>query len=307
VENCVAPLGTSFTPEHAKLLHRYTNQAAVVFDPDSAGINAALRAAMILVENGLYVNVVTIPEGLDPDEFVLKYGADTFRNLIAKAPDILNFQLNMILKGRGNLNPQEKTTVADEIIETIKKQSDGIIKNEWVRTASDRLDIPQDIFLKKMSSAGKYASYAAPRKEAKTKDNTPPRESELIKLLLRFPRYADSCAELTQNDFENNEMWLILNGIKAIREENPDMEQPAARLTEKLPEMKEKISKLSLEPMPEDVKPLRDIEDCLKAIKKAGAEKRLKQLQEEIKKYPSGAVPLDLMKEQMDIQKKIKS
>lgn len=309
VENCVAPLGTSFTPEHAKLLRRYTNEVAVVFDPDSAGINAALRAALILVESGLYVRVVTLPEELDPDEYLLKHGADSFRSLVAKAQDIMNFQIDLLIKGSADtLNPQEKTNIASQLLETIKKQPDEIIRREWVRTAADRLDIDANVLLRKAAYQSKYQT-PAPQEavEEKVKDNTPPRESDLIKLLLKYPRYAENCKDLTQEHFENNEMWLILKGVQAIREETPNVEEVAALLIEKLPSLESTILKLSLEAMPKEVKPSKDIEDCLGLIRKAAYAKRLKHLQEELKKYPSGQVPLDMLKEQIEIQKKLKS
>ena len=309
VENCVAPLGTSFTPEHARLLRRYTGEVAIVFDPDSAGINASLRAALILVESGLYVRVVTLPEGLDPDEYILKYGADAFRKLVANAQDIMNFQTDKLLKNSSAaLNPQEKTTIAAQLIETIKKQPDEIIRREWIRTAAERLNIAEDVLLKKASAYGKYQNIpqAEPVVE-KEKDNTPPRESDLIKLLLKYPRYAETCKELTKDDFENNEMWLILKGVQAIREETPNVEQVAALLIEKLPSLESTILKLSLEEMPKELKPAKEIEDCLGLIRKAAYAKRLKHLHEELNKYPSGQVPLDLLKEQIEIQKKLKS
>ena len=68
VENTVAPLGTSLTPDHARLLKRYSDNVIVLFDPDSAGIRAALRGALILIEQGLFVRVASLPDGLDPDE-----------------------------------------------------------------------------------------------------------------------------------------------------------------------------------------------------------------------------------------------
>lgn len=310
VENCVAPLGTSFTPEHAKLLRRYTNQAAVVFDPDSAGIHAALRAALILVESGLYVRIVTLPEGLDPDEFILKHGADAFTNIVNNAQDIINFQTDMLLKGKTSLDPQEKTTIAAELLETIQKQPDEIIKREWVRTAADRLDIAEEVLLRKMSAKGRRYYQSAPQKieEEPAKDNTPPRETDLIKLLLKFPRYIENCKELKQNNFENNEMWLILKSIEAIRAEHPNVDKGLENLLiQKHPELESTILKLSLDAMPIEIKPSKEIEDYLGAINKAANLKRLKDLQEEFKKYPSGQVPLDLLKEQIEIQKKLKS
>lgn len=305
VENCVAPLGTSFTPEHAKLLKRYTGEAALVFDPDSAGMNASLRAALILVESGIYVRVVTLPEGLDPDEYITKYGADSFRGLVAKAQDIMNYQIDRLLKGMETITPQDKTNVAAQLIDTIKKQPDEIIKREWARTAADRLNIDADIILSSIKPGySQTRSTPAPKPH---KDSTPQSELDLIKLLLKYPRYAETAKELTEEQFENKIMWRILQCIIAIREETPNVEQVSGLAAQKLPEDENTILKLSLEALPKDLKPSKDIEVCLKVIGKAALSKRLEQLSRALKEYPSGQVPLDLLKEQIELQKKLKS
>ena len=94
VEYCVAPLGTSLTQEHAKLLKRYTQNVIVLFDPDEAGLKAALRGAQILVEQGLFVQVASLPDGLDPDEYIAKYGKESFEGILTQAQELIAFALH---------------------------------------------------------------------------------------------------------------------------------------------------------------------------------------------------------------------
>lgn len=306
VENCVAPLGTSFTAYHASILKRYTNQAVVIFDPDDAGIRAALRAALILVEQGLYVRVATLPAGLDPDEFITEYGAEEFKNIAKNAPDIMDFQINLLLKNAGSLDAQAKTTIAAELSETINKQPDEIIKREWAKTAADRLNIDADIMLKKIVKK-QGQNIAAPVQTNKSKKLEPKREVDLIKLLLWNPRYCQECANLTEAHFENKDLWHLLEGIRALYKQNPVIEEPAKPLIEQNPQFEALILSLTLEVLPKGARPSVDIKTYIEAIEKAFLEKQLESLNARLKSYPVGQVPVELLQEQIQLQKKLKS
>src|SRR5262249_5819426 len=75
-----APLGTALTQDHAALLKRYASEAVIVFDADSAGVNAALRGAELLLAAGFPVRIASVPEGKDPDEHLLKHGVQSFKD-----------------------------------------------------------------------------------------------------------------------------------------------------------------------------------------------------------------------------------
>ncbi|MEM9194049.1 MAG: DNA primase, partial [Myxococcota bacterium] len=85
----VAPLGTSFTAAHAKLLRRYAGEVILLFDGDSAGRKATRAAAPLLREAGLKTKVVALPEGADPDTFLREKGADALKNSVEAAPGII--------------------------------------------------------------------------------------------------------------------------------------------------------------------------------------------------------------------------
>jgi len=306
VENAVAPLGTSFTAYHANILKRYTNQAVVIFDPDEAGIKASLRAALILVEQGLYVRVATLPAGLDPDEFITEYGAEEFKNIAKSAPDIMDFQINLLLKNAGlNMDAQTKTNIAAELSETINKQPDEIIKREWAKTAANRLNIDADIMLKKISKKPMQISVSNQVKE--TNKLEPKREADLIKLLLWNPRYCQDCANLSQAHFENKDLWLLLEGITALYKQNPTLQEPAKPLIEQYPQLEALILNLTLETLPKGAKASVDIKTYVKNIEKAFLEKRIENLSARLKSFPAGQVPVELMQEKLELQKKLKA
>lgn len=93
VENALAPLGTSFTREHAKLLKRYTSHVLACYDSDKAGVAASERLFRELAPEGLSMRVVCMPEGDDPDTYLKAHGLDEFRNLMANAKEFFDFKL----------------------------------------------------------------------------------------------------------------------------------------------------------------------------------------------------------------------
>lgn len=95
-ENAVAPLGTSFTEEQAKLLSRYTREIILTLDADTAGQKATERAIAILHQTGLEVRVVQIPDGKDPDEFMKAHGSEgplRFKGLLEGAGNDVEYRL----------------------------------------------------------------------------------------------------------------------------------------------------------------------------------------------------------------------
>ena len=95
-DNAVASLGTSLTDEQATLLSRYTEQVVLLYDGDGAGQKATARAIPILEKAGLQVKVLQIPDNMDPDDYLRKFGADRFKLLMDGSTNRVEYQLNTI-------------------------------------------------------------------------------------------------------------------------------------------------------------------------------------------------------------------
>ncbi|MDD6837617.1 MAG: DNA primase, partial [bacterium] len=103
VENVVASSGTALTQGQIRLIHRFTNNITVLYDGDSAGIKAALRGIDMLLEEGMNVKVVLVPDGEDPDSFARKQGASEFAAFMAaNETDFIRFKTNLLLEEAGN-------------------------------------------------------------------------------------------------------------------------------------------------------------------------------------------------------------
>ncbi len=137
-KNIVASMGTSLTVEQAKILKRYTNTVVISYDGDSAGQNSTLRGLEILSAEGLEVKVVMLPEGLDPDDFVRKYGGDAYKKLIDNSIPLIDFKL-MTLSKKYDLNDvSERRKYIKEAVKLIAELKSESVKEDLLRKLSDR-------------------------------------------------------------------------------------------------------------------------------------------------------------------------
>lgn len=95
-ENVVASMGTSLTKDQARILKRYTEKVYISYDGDFAGQKASVRGLEILKEEGLEVKVVSLPDGLDPDDVCKKFGKEGYRKLIENAMPLIDFKLEIV-------------------------------------------------------------------------------------------------------------------------------------------------------------------------------------------------------------------
>lgn len=113
-ENAVATLGTAITSEQARIISRYTKKVVISYDADEAGQKAAMRAVKMLTEVGLDVSILRIPGAKDPDEYIKKYGADKFRQVLDQSKSKFDYSLENILSKYDINLPQDKIKALHE-------------------------------------------------------------------------------------------------------------------------------------------------------------------------------------------------
>ena len=102
ISNVVASLGTALTSDQIRRLKGYTKNVVVLFDPDDAGREAALKSFPLFLNEGISAKVVVLPQGEDPDSFVNKHGSDAFKKLLKSAAPIFDFYLDQTLAHMGH-------------------------------------------------------------------------------------------------------------------------------------------------------------------------------------------------------------
>ncbi len=143
VANVVAVSGTALTPEHAKLLHRYTDSVALCFDEDIAGQTAARRGVDLLLKEGFEVSVVTLPKGVkDPDECIQK-SAELWRRAVDERRPMFA-ALFAKAKERDVTNVREKKAIAKDLLPLIAKVVDLVERSHYIRELATLLQVPEN-------------------------------------------------------------------------------------------------------------------------------------------------------------------
>lgn len=119
IQNAVAPLGTAFTEQHARMLKRQADEVVLCYDSDTAGYKAAERAFQILTPTGLIVKVASLPPGEDPDSLVRKEGADEFRRILDGAVDFLEHQIRTLRASAKSDGMAERVRMAEQAADAI--------------------------------------------------------------------------------------------------------------------------------------------------------------------------------------------
>ncbi|SFT84714.1 DNA primase [Algoriphagus locisalis] len=145
IENVVASSGTSLTDGQIKLIKRFTDQVTVLYDGDAAGIKASLRGIDLLLEGGLNVKAVVFPDGEDPDSYSRKVGSQAFQDYLENnSRDFIGFKIGLY-KEEFTKNPIRKAEVIREVVQSIGKIPDPIIRSVYAKEASGLLGIEEDI------------------------------------------------------------------------------------------------------------------------------------------------------------------
>lgn len=142
----VAPLGTAFTAQQAKLINRYAENVTLLFDPDDAGRTATYRALEICAENNMSVKASSLPEGIDPDEYLLENGKDSFYNLINKnSKTAMEFVFDSVLAGNKIRTAQDKAKIVSILLNFVEKNKNIIVQREYVKFIAQKLNIDEDV------------------------------------------------------------------------------------------------------------------------------------------------------------------
>ena len=135
-ENAVATLGTAITSEQARMMSRYTKKVIISYDADEAGQKAAMRAVKMLTEVGLDVTILKVPGAKDPDEYIKKFGAEKFRQVISESKSKFDYNLEVILS-RYDINlPQDKIKALHESEKLISETYSSAERDIYIQNIS---------------------------------------------------------------------------------------------------------------------------------------------------------------------------
>jgi DNA primase len=185
VENVVASLGTSLTPQQVELLGRYTREVVVSYDPDSAGLAAAQRSLDLFLEGDFRIKVLRLPAGQDPDVFVRTAGAEEYQSRAQKSVPYLDFVLEAAIQNQGALDdPKKKVQVMNVILPYLVKLPSAIERSEYVSQFARKLGIEDQQLLAEAKRAAQQKRERLPERPAASFVSMKLAEKKLLQLLL---------------------------------------------------------------------------------------------------------------------------
>lgn len=155
ITQAIAPLGTAFTKDHARLLRRYTTQVTLCFDGDSAGIKAADRAYHALVGEDIFVNIALLPPGDDPDSFIKREGVERFREFLGQSMPFISALITRA-QGEGVLhNPEKKILFVESLATHIAAIPNALYQDSVITDVSIILRLNVSDFREEIRRASK--------------------------------------------------------------------------------------------------------------------------------------------------------
>lgn len=165
VKNVVALMGTSLTKEQTTLIKRTSTNIILMLDGDNPGKKAIVNVGQILEEENLRVNVVALPEELDPDEYILKYGKERFINLLNNPIEYSEFKINYLKEGKDLTKIDEQSSYVNEVLQELSNIDDDIKKELILKKLEKEFNLDIEFLrnkLQNMQKSGKIETLKKP-------------------------------------------------------------------------------------------------------------------------------------------------
>jgi len=169
LENVVANSGTALSIHQIKLLRRFTQNIVLLYDGDEAGIHAAMRGTDMLLQEGMNIKVLLLPDGDDPDSYSRKHTAEQFKQYIEDhQTDFIQFKTELMLKGVKD--PIKRAEAINNIVQSIAVIPDPIVRATYIAECSRRLDVDERTLI---SQTNKYIAGAREADNKQAEANQP--------------------------------------------------------------------------------------------------------------------------------------
>ncbi len=288
VRNAVATLGTALTEGHLRLLRRFADKLVLIFDPDPAGVRASLRGFDLFISGGMKVNVVSLPDGHDPDTFLQKSGREAFTAQLRQSVKFMDFVLAQVIQGGRDSSIDEKVEKAREMLAFITKLPSGIERDHYLKKTAEALDLDETVLRQEMPRTTKGRTEVPDRNgyRLSTREHAPKAEEILVHLMLKDEGIARSLeGQIEPQDFTDPLFRRAVQHVFAVLAKTGRLDS-ATLLTAGDEELNNLISHYSvLDRDYED--PQKNCRDCVELIKQADPEKKMKQIVKALKEADS--------------------
>lgn len=215
IENVVASSGTSLTIDQIRLIRRFTNNVTIIYDGDQAGIKASMRGIDMVLEEGINVKVLPLPEGEDPDSFSRSMSATQLAEYIrANETDFIKFKTKLLLAGVEK-DPISRAKLIADIVSSIAVIPAEIVRSEYLKECSRLLNVREEVLYNEIRKL----------KMKSEDDMIKHQERELLKdANIKIPPITVPIPDINPSENEERELLKLLikyGSHKLFEEENP--------------------------------------------------------------------------------------
>ena len=222
-KNSIASLGTAFTEDQAKLIKRYAENAYIAYDADTAGNKATLRGLDILSQTGLNVKVIQLEEGSDPDQLLKNQGPEVLEEFIEEAVNLIDFKINMIIKGRNLDDPGVRKKILREIVELLSEVKDNLEREIYIERAAAKTEFKEEVLAEEVEKEFKKNKSRNYKSKREKQDKQAEKQFDLYSQLSYYQKAEEEilanfisnpalreeiAAKLSENDFNGRTAQL---------------------------------------------------------------------------------------------------
>ena len=184
IKNVVATLGTALTESHLYLMKRFAQKIKLIFDPDEAGVRAALRSVELVSAIGLSTEVVQLPEGEDPDSFLKKHGGEAFRTAVNHGTRLMDFALERSLAHPDAHTIDGKLRIVQQVMPMIQGLPHPVERGHYLKKLAEELDIKEQDLREELKTQSSRMKRTPVALKPALPDRFPKEEEILIHLLI---------------------------------------------------------------------------------------------------------------------------
>lgn len=191
IKNVIALMGTSLTSNHIDLLKKLRVKVILCLDNDDAGLTATINNGMMLIKNNVDVGIIRLSGSKDPDEYILKNGIDSFKNLLKEPISYFEFRINNLKKNRNLNNPVELAGYINEVIDILKDVEDPILKEITINEIANNYKIDISLLKERISWEKEKISDVKPRVEKVKHDHQDEVAMRILYYMMNDQKYVN--------------------------------------------------------------------------------------------------------------------
>lgn len=242
--NSAATLGTSLTPDHARLVEKVAGRVVLCFDGDEAGIRAAQRSIQIFRQTKVEVRILTLPKSSDPDQYVQEKGREAFEKLLQQAPSSVDYQISLIRRKHSLATVEGKVHFARETAGILKQINSLVEREAYAGRIAEEIGVSKSSFMQELQNNGRsYKHKEAGRGSASKTGNKRPmdamtplemdplvkKEQQFLKWILDHPEHIayiqDRVADELFHDASHRIIFnIILENPEEIRNNRKNLD-----------------------------------------------------------------------------------